>query len=120
MMAQQVWIGRRGAKGGFDNSDYTVVEFQGKELGYWRNSEGIWDNRGTDYHVFSTEDGRILVHKVDWSRMQGEDTFASILEFPSLKDAVKSGWRRVLENSGAIPRRVVSLRKWREWRQRQS
>ena len=120
MKTQQIWVGRMGAKNGFDNSDFVVVEFTGEQLGYWRHSEDVWGNRGADYRIFSTEDGRILIHLIHWSRWQGEDTFANILEFLSLKDAIKAGWRKVLENAGAIPRRVASLKKWREWRRGQN
>ena len=120
MKTYQVWIGRKGARNGFDNSDYEIIEIDGEELGFWRNTDDpVWNNEGTDYRVFQTEEGTILIHRVNWSRLQGEDTFASVLEFASLDDAAKSGWRRVLENAGVLPRRVRSLREWRAERERQ-
>ena len=120
MKTYQVWIGRKGARGGRDNSDYEIIEFAGRELGYLREVEDpTWDNRGTDYRVFQTEEGTILIHRVDWSRWAGEDTFGSILEFANLTDAARAGWRRVLENAGVIPRRIRSLRAWRAERERQ-
>jgi hypothetical protein len=120
MKTYQVWTGRKGARNGMDYSDYEIVEFTGQELGYWRVSDDpVWDNRGTDYRVFQTEEGNILIHRIRWSRMSGEDTFADILEFASLENAIKAGWRRVLENANVIPRRVRSLREWRRERERQ-
>jgi hypothetical protein len=116
----KIWIGRKGARNGLDNSDYEIVEFTGQELGYWRDTDDpIWNNRGTDFRAFQTEEGTILIHRVDWSRWANEDTFANILEFASLNDATRSGWRTVLENAGVIPRRVRSLREWRAERERQ-
>jgi len=116
----KVWIGRKGARNGFDNSEYEILEFTGQELGFWWVvNDAVWGNRGTDYRVFRTEDGTILIHRVDWSRWAGEDTFASIIEFSSIEDAIKAGWRRVLENAGVIPRRIRSLREWRAERERQ-
>jgi len=116
----KIWIGRKGARNGLDNSDYEIVEFTGQELGYWRDTDDpIWNNRGTDFRAFQTEEGTILIHRVDWSRWANEDTFANTLEFASLNDATRSGWRTVLENAGVIPRRVRSLREWRAERERQ-
>ena len=120
METTKIWIGRKGARNGLDNSDYEIVEFTGQELGYWRDTDDpIWNNRGTDFRAFQTEEGTILIHRVDWSRWANEDTFANILEFASLNDATRSGWRTVLENAGVIPRRVRSLREWRAERERQ-
>jgi len=119
MKTYQVWTGRKGAHNGYDHSEYENIEFVGQELGYWRDSDGVWNNDGIDYRVFQTEDGSILINRIRWSRMQNEDTYADILEFASLNDAAKSGWRRVLENAGVIPRRIRSLQEWRAERQNQ-
>jgi hypothetical protein len=120
MKTYQVWTGRKGARNGCDNSEYEIIEFTGQELGFLREVEDpTWDNRGTDYRVFRTEDGTVLIHRVDWSRWANEDTFANVFEFASLEDAIKAGWRRMLENAGVIPRRVRSLREWRAERERQ-
>ena len=116
----KIWEGRRATLNGFDNSDYEIIEIVGRELGYWRDvDDPIWNNYGTDFRVFQTEEGTILIHRVNWSRVQNDDTYATVLEFASLDDAAKSGWRRVLENAGVIPRRVRSLREWRRERERQ-
>jgi hypothetical protein len=120
MKTHKVWVGRKGAKNGCDDSDFQLVEFSGTELGWLRISDDpIWDDHGTDYRIFQTEDNTILIHRVRWSRWQGEDTFADVLEYSSLAEAAKAGWRRVLENAGVIPRRVRSLREWRAERERQ-
>ena len=120
MKTHQVWIGRKGARNGLDNSDYEIVEFTGQELGYWRDvDDPVWRNRGTDFRIFHTDESTIIIHRVDWSRWEGEDTFASILEFEDLTEAVRAGWRTVLENAGVIPRRVRSLRERRRERERQ-
>jgi len=120
MKTYQVWVGRKGARNGMDCSNYEIVEFRGTELGYWRDvDDPVWRNRGTDFRVFQTEDGSIIIHRVDWSRWANEDTFGSILEFADLAEAARRGWRTVLENAGVIPRRVRSLREWRAERERQ-
>jgi len=120
MKTHQIWVGRKGARNGFDNSDYEIIEFTGQELGYWRDvDDPVWRNRGTDFRIFQTDESTIIIHRVDWSRWEGEDTFASILEFADLTEAVRAGWRTVLENAGVIPRRVRSLREWRRERERQ-
>jgi hypothetical protein len=103
-----------------DCSSYEIVEFCGTELGYWQDVDDPWRNRGTDFRVFQTEDGMILIHRVDWSRWANEDTFGIILEFVNLTEAIQRGWRTVLENAGVIPRRVRSLKEWRKERQQQS
>ena len=115
----KIWEGRRGAKNGFDNSDYTVIEFQGGQLGYWRETYDPWDNRGCDYRIYQTNENLIVIHRTDWSRWQGEDTLGSFVVYGNVNDAVKAGWRTVLENAGVLPRRVRSLREWRRERERQ-
>ena len=116
----KVWVGRKGARNGYDNSDYEIIEIVGQELGYWRDTDDpVWKNRGTDFRVFRTEEDTIVIHRVDWSRWEGEDTYASILEFENLNEAADAGWRIMLENAGVIPRRVRSLREWRRERERQ-
>jgi hypothetical protein len=120
MKTYKIWTGRAGAKNGCDDSDVQQIELAGEELGWLRVSDDpIWDDRGMDYRVFRTENNTILIHRIRWSRWQGESTYADVLEFPSLAEAAKAGWRRVLENAGVIPRRVRSLREWRAERERQ-
>jgi len=113
----KIWEGRKGAKNGCDDSDFQIIEFTGQQLGYLRTSDDPWDNRGTDYRIYQTHEGLIVIHRTDWSRWENEDTRATIFEFASLEEATKNGWRRVLENAGVIPRRVRSLREWRRERQ---
>ena len=115
----KIWEGRRGTRNGFDNSNYTIIEFQGRQLGYWRETYDPWDNDGFDYRIYQTEENLIVIHRINWSRLANEDTYASILEFDSLEAAVNAGWRQVLENAGVLPRRVRSLREWRAERERQ-
>jgi hypothetical protein len=115
----KIWEGRRGTRNGFDNSNYTIIEFQGRQLGYWRETYDPWDNDGCDYRIYQTDENLIVIHRTDWTRLANEDTYASILEFDSLEAAVNAGWRRVLENAGVLPRRVRSLREWRRERERQ-
>jgi len=45
-------------------------------------------------------------------------TESSSVVYGNLGEAVKAGWRTVLENAGVIPRRVRSLREWRAERER--
>lgn len=117
MEAIKIWAGRKGARNGCDCSNFEVIEFRGTELGWQREGGDSWDNRGVDYGVYQTEEGTILIHRIVWSRWVGEDTVATVLTFDSLDEAVKAGWRNVLENAGVIPRRVRSLREWRAERE---
>ena len=114
-----IWEGRRGAKNGCDDSDVQVVEFAGQQLGYLRTSDDLWDNRGTDYRIYQTHEGLIVIHRTDWSRWAGENTLGSFVVYGNLGEAVKAGWRTVLEKANVIPRRVRSLREWRAEQERQ-
>lgn len=117
-MTIKIWEGRKGARCGCDHSDFQIIEFNGQELGWWQSSDDR-DNRGTDVSVFQTDDGQIVIHRVNWSRWANEDTYGTIMTYDNIEAAIKDGWRNVLENVGVIPRRVRSLREWRAERERQ-
>lgn len=117
METHKVWEGRRGPRlrrkvtfvGGYRRSRRTAfglrrgVVFVGEELGSWSEGLPFARQRGTDYTVFRTEDGTIIIHRVRRSVRTAADDVGKVYIFSDVVKAVEAGWRRVLENSGAIP-----------------
>jgi surface antigen len=112
MTQVRIWEGRRGSVGGCDDSDYIIVTFDGESLGSWTEHLDDRGNRGVTYDVYRTAEGTIIMHKVTWSRWEGESDYALVIEYDSLDDAAQY-YRRELENAGIIERRVLTLDAWR-------
>jgi hypothetical protein len=108
----RLWEGRRGTVGGSDDSDYIIVAFDGESLGSWTEHIDDRGNRGVTYTVYRSSEGTIIIHKVTWSRWEGETDYALVIEYDSLDDAAHY-YRRELENAGIIERRVLTLEAWR-------
>ena len=112
MTPVRIWEGRRGSVGGCDDSDYIIVTFDGELLGSWTEHLDDRGNRGVTYDVYRTTEGTIIIHKVTWSRWEGESDYALVIEYDSLDDAAQY-YRCELENAGIIERRVLTLDEWR-------
>jgi hypothetical protein len=60
------------------------VEFQGEQLAtttaYAYDGDQLTDTRGVTNTLYRTADGRLIVHRKDWSRWQGEPTQESLIE----------------------------------------
>ena len=62
------------------------VQFEGEELasvreyGFSPHSGNPTDTVGTDYTLYKSADGRLLVHVVDWSRWQGSTNTYQLFE----------------------------------------
>lgn len=59
-----------------------VIRFSGEEVGFYRQLHGQFssgDDRGTDYRLYKTPDGKYRVHIDTWSRWQGEESYAQLL-----------------------------------------
>ena len=79
-----LWYGTRQVVNGNDVSCITEVEFTGEFLGKSCNPVHDTDHSGIDTNFFRTEDGRIVVHVVHWTRIVNEATYASIYVYDSL------------------------------------
>jgi hypothetical protein len=112
----KVWIGRRGTVGGYDNSRYDWVTFDGKELGRWVEVDDERGNVGTTYVIYQSSEGTVLLYRERWSRWADDSDYATLIEYSSLEDMM-SEWRYVLENSGVIERRTLTLAEWRKYRE---
>ena len=97
-----VWYGVRQVVAGNDVSCITEVSFFGEYLGKSCNPLHDTDHSGIDTSFFRTEDGRIVVHVVHWTRIAGEPTLASIYVYNSLEDAAVC-YRLEMERAGIIP-----------------
>ena len=106
----RIWSGSRRVVCGEDYEFVKYEEFEGETLGACWEEE---NSRGTHTVFYRTEDGKIVVHQVLWSRWENEATYAYIHVFPSLEGvngAAAMFWRE-LENAGIIPPRTTSLDK---------
>ena len=81
----EIEIGRtQRASDGSESCTMRTVEFRGEELAK-RSVAGQHkgrptDTRGTRETLFRTEDGRMLVHVLQWSHWQGEPDIATLQE----------------------------------------
>jgi len=97
-----IWKGVRRVVCGEEYAFIETVEFEGDLLGACWEEE---NSRGTQTTFYRTHDGRIVVHRVHWSRWENEATYAYIHVFPSLEGvngAAAMFWRE-LSQAGIIP-----------------
>ena len=99
MKTYRVWEGRKGPKGLRKGSKR--IKFVGEDIGFWSDAHPTTDERGTAYRVFRTENGEIIVHRIDWSRWTTEDDIGIIYRFPDL-NAAADQFRSVLKNAGVL------------------
>ena len=97
-----LWYGVRQIVNGNDVSCITEVEFVGEFLGKSCNPVHDTDHSGIDTNFFRTEDGRIVVHVVHWTRIANEATYASIYAYDSLEEAAVC-YRLEMERAEVIP-----------------
>jgi hypothetical protein len=79
-----LWIGTAEAlSNGQTQDNRRAVEFEGeslgsrKEYGYGRDGQ-LTDTRGTVETLYSTADGRLVVHVREWSHWRGEPTIEHV------------------------------------------
>ena len=104
-VVNSVWKGVKRVVLGNDLSDYVTVEFEGEPLGAVEEES---NHRGTSTVFYRTADGRFVVHRVRWSRWEGECDYGDVYIFSSLDEAA-GVFRREMECAGVIPRRTVTL-----------
>jgi len=110
MATYTIWRGTKRVVCGNEIKFVEDIEVEGEILGACWEEE---NSRGTHTVFYRTEDGKIVVHQVLWSRWENEATYAYIHVFPSLEGvngAAAMFWRE-LENAGIIPPRTTSLDK---------
>lgn len=69
--------------------DTKKIKFIGKKIADARSLHGSnssRDDRGTEYALYLTQKGNILLHRDDWSRWQGDDSEASYRVYDSLTE----------------------------------
>ena len=108
MATYTIWRGTKRVVCGNEIKFVEDIEVEGEILGACWEEE---NSRGTHTVFYRTEDGKIVVHQVLWSRWENEATYAYIHVFPALEGvngAAAMFWRE-LENAGIIPPRTVEL-----------
>ena len=100
-----IWRGTKRVVCGEDIAHVENIEIEGEVVGACWEEE---NSRGTQTTFYQTHDGRVVVHRVHWSRWENEATVANVFAFPSLEDAEAMFWWE-LEQAGLIPPRTVEL-----------
>jgi hypothetical protein len=114
-----LWEGERTYAGGFEDADYEVVVFNGEEIGTWGDLFYDLNSRSVTIRVFKTEENTIVFHRFECVRREdGEEQYSYVYEYPDFETAADAGWRKVLEDIRAIPRRSLTLREWRAQRRK--
>jgi len=105
MATVQLWKGVQRVVRGNDLSDFVNVEFEGENLGAVEEEN---NHRGTSTVFYRSSDGRIVAHRVRWSRWEGECDYGEVYVFASLEDAAVV-FRWEMECAGVIPRPTLTL-----------
>ncbi|OQA07953.1 MAG: hypothetical protein BWY65_01684 [Firmicutes bacterium ADurb.Bin373] len=74
---------------GTSADDTKKIRFIGKKIADAKalyGSTSSRDDRGTEYTLYLTKKGKILLHREDWSRWQGDDSEASYQVYDSLTE----------------------------------
>jgi hypothetical protein len=100
-----IWKGSRRVVLGNDLSDFVNVEFEGEAVG---SVEEESNHRGASVVFYRTADGRIVAHKVRWSRWEGECDYGEVYVFPTMNEAA-AAFRWEMECAGIIPRQTLTL-----------
>jgi len=104
-VVNSIWKGVKRVVMGNDLSDYVTVEFEGETLGAL-NEES--NHRGTSTVFYRAADGRVVAHRIRWSRWEGECDYGEVYVFSS-PDEAAGVFRWEMECAGVIPRRTVTL-----------
>jgi len=108
-----IWEGRRTKRlrrgsnvGGYRRSRPAFgrrgkVTFAGEELASWCDGLPFAHQRGTEFRVFRTASGEIVVHRVRWSTRTTADDEGKVFRFKDL-DAAAARFRSVLEKAGVL------------------
>jgi len=105
MATVNIWKGVKRVIRGNDLSDFVNVEFEGESLGAVEDES---NHRGTSTTFYRASDGRIVAHRVRWSRWENEADFGEIHVFHTLDEAANV-FRWELECAGIIPRQTLTL-----------
>ena len=65
---------------GHCHDDWRSVEFEGERLAELERYVGSDSTRGTTEALYRASDGRLIVHRYDWSRWQGEPDTKQLCE----------------------------------------
>jgi hypothetical protein len=114
METQTIRIGARGATTSGQSYDHArPAEFVAEELGrvihYGLSDNGrVTDTRGVTETLYKTEDGRLLVFVENWSRWQGEEDSARLVEITP-EDLGPTGRFAELGARAGLGRRPLTL-----------
>ena len=92
----KVWKGTKSWVRGLENSEYTTLEFTGREIGYKKIVDEYDVRYYTVRRAYETEDGKVVVHQVDFAPL-GEDVEAIIFVYDTLDEAAGAGWGDLLK-----------------------
>ena len=86
MLEQQIEVGVFSDR---SSDDTRKIRFIGKQIASARvysGQTGSQDDRGTDYTLYLTKKGKLLLCRKHWSRWQGEDTTVTYSIYDSLAE----------------------------------
>jgi len=95
-----IWRGTKRVILGEDISHVENIEVYGEVIGATLEERN--EEHSTQTVFYRTVDGRIVVHRVHWSRGENEMTVANVFVFSSLDDAESMFWPE-LRQAGIIP-----------------
>jgi hypothetical protein len=109
METYRVWVGKRNFVG---KGEFNVIEFIGEKVGVEADvfAGGM---SGVNFHVFITENNRVLIYQHDWSNRIDDESEASIVEFADFDEAANSGYWSILMDMKVTFRAAHTLDAWR-------
>jgi hypothetical protein len=114
----RIWEGIRNWVRGDENSDYEVVEFEGRQIGELKIADEDDGRYGTTYRVYETTTGGIVIHSVEYAPV-GEDQQAAVFVYDNLYEAAEDGHAYILENMRILDQHTYLIEDWRkEWLER--
>jgi len=93
-----IWRGTKRVICGNDVDFVENIEIDGEVIGACKKEK---DEYGSQTVFYRTSDGRIVVHRVHWSRGENEMTVAHVFVFSSLNEAEEMFWPE-LRQAGLI------------------
>ena len=85
------------------SNDTRKIRFIGKQIAsawVYSGQTSSGDDRGTDYTLYLTKKGKLLLHREYWSRWQGEDGEASYNIYDSLAELADSVPGSLIQQAG--------------------
>jgi len=114
----RIWEGVRSWLRGDENSDYEIMEFEGREIGTLKIVDEDDTRYGTTYYIYETNAGGIVIHAVEFAPIH-EEKQAAVFVYDNLYEAAEDGFEYILENMRITDQFTYLVEDWRrEWIER--